>query len=180
MSVDESGDKGLHGPEWEPAVQLLGEMQIRRGGGETRHESVKALEMQFWCVQELHGRARNDREWTREEVLSVAPQAVENAGVEVLLAWLNNDFAFFEEFARVEVIASGKRSKRDKIPYEEVIDTAWDLCTPEKGNPSREEVKQAVEAKGVVVSDWTKAFKKCRLDFLKGRPRGRPKRRNLE
>lgn len=176
----ESGDNEGHGPEWEPAVQLLHEMQIRRGGGETRHESVKALEMQFWCVQELHGRARNDKAWTREDVLSAAPQAVENAGVEVLLAWLNRDCAFFEEFARVEVIASGKRSKRDTSPYEVVIDTAFDLYTPAKGNPSREEVIDAVEAKGVTVSDWTKAFKKCRLHFLKGRRRGRPKKRNLE
>lgn len=98
----------------------------------------------------------------------------------MLLAWLNRDSSFFEEFARVEVIASGKRSKRDSVFYELVIETAFDLYTPEKGNPSQEEVIQAVKEKGVYVADWTKAFKNCRLDFLKGRRRGRPKRRNLE
>ncbi len=180
MSEMESGDNEGHGPEWGPAVQLLHEMQIRRGGGETKHESVKALEMQFWCVQELHERARNDKAWTREDVLSVAPQAVENAGVEVLLAWLNQDVKFFEEFARVEVIASGKNSKRDAKPYELVIETAFDLYTAANGNPSREVVIEAVKAKGVTVSDWTKAFKNCRLDFLRGTRRGRPKNRNVE
>jgi hypothetical protein len=90
-----------------------------------------------------------------------------DAGTAAINAWLEFDVDFFKELARRLETASGKRKTSELPPlYETIIGTAFDLVSKERGNPTKREVKAAVEKLGFKGADWTKAWKKCRLTFL--------------
>jgi len=166
-------DDGLHGEEWEPVIELLWEMEKRRFGGGNSHPVGSKLELRWTCISDLRNEADSALTWSETVVYS---EAIREAGTEVINAWLRADVEFFKEFARRlenasvvrrEVDASGKRSQVKMTPvYETIINTAFGLVSKERGNPTKQEVRAAVEKEGLIVGDWTKAWKKCRLTFL--------------
>ena len=170
-------EDGWHGEEWEPAIQLLNELEARRFGAENAHPIGRELEHRWGAIWYLRERA--DSDLTLLEAVNFCP-AIMEAGAAVINAWLKFDVAFFKELARRIETASGNRKKGELPPlYETIIDTAFNLFTRERGNPTKQEVRAAVEKLGFQGIDWTKAWKKCRLTFLKNEPlNSKGKKRN--
>jgi hypothetical protein len=157
-------EEGWHGEEWETVVQLWHEMETRRLGGENAHPIGSQLELPWTAIW----LTRNKSEYplTPAETVDYF-RAVVDAGTAVINAWLECDVDFFKEFARRLEIASGKRKLSELPPiYETIIETAFGLFSKEKGNPTKQQVRAAVEKLGFKGIDWTKAWKKCRLTFL--------------
>ncbi len=93
---------------------------------------------------------------------------INECGRAMLLAYANDDAAFFDELARVTKIELGARRKKDITNEEQIIEKALELWYDCNGNPSRESVKREVGKAGVVISSkaWPDYFKRCKLDFL--------------
>lgn len=170
-------DEGCHGKKWETVVELWHEMETRRTGGQNAHPIGSQLELRWTCI--WIQREESEAPLTPAETVEYFP-AVVDAGEAVINAWMKFDVDFFKEFARRLEIASGKRSNTDLPPlYETIIKTAFDLVSKERGNPTKQEVKAAVQKLGFNNVDWTKAWKKCRLTFLPDDGEGRRKMKRV-
>jgi hypothetical protein len=149
-------------PEWNAACERKNDLEGWQNGQEPKHELVK----RFTDFCTLMGNANQD----------LVDHAAKFFGAEFIAAWCNRDAAFFTDLARVALIESGKRRLDDKCVELAVINIATKLWTKEKGNPTREEVMKEATRREIKVGNWSKTFKRCHLDFLKGRGRGRPKK----
>lgn len=99
-----------------------------------------------------------------------------SVAAEFVIRFLNNDFEYFEEVARLLAIRGGKRGGKRNLPMgARLIAAAEHLKFKLERNPTREELKDEAKRQGIKVGDWTKTLKDCKLDFLKGR-RGRPRK----
>lgn len=93
-------------------------------------------------------------------------------------AWIGQNVVFFEDLARVLRTLAGnhKADKEDGGVLElKVLLAAYQLAERLRRNPSRHEVMDECQRLGIRVGHWGKTLKRCKLDFLKGASRGRPK-----
>lgn len=160
-------------PEWDAAIDRQLELEGWKKGQEPKHELTQRF-VRFCAVMGNLHRDMADRQWSVDEVLLRQPDAAMMFGAEFISAYLNRDNAFFTDLARVALIEAGTRRLTGDCIESAVIEIASELWTKDKGNPTREEVMQEAARRGVKPSNWSKTFKRCHLDFLKGRRRGRP------
>ena len=99
-------------------------------------------------------------------------------GGAVVLAWMNEDEAFFSDLARLARLTFGKDRKKDATNEQKIIEEAEEQWYDGCRNPSREGVRMEIEKKGIKIAakQWPDYFKRCKLEFLKsnkgpGRPR---------
>lgn len=94
------------------------------------------------------------------------------------IAWIGQKVDFFEDLARVSRTMAGIH-KADKICGDAVelmvLRAAYDLAERLRRDPSRDEVIEECQRLGIRVGHWGKTLKRCKLGFLKGASRGRPK-----
>ena len=161
-------------PDWDAAIDRQLELEGWKEGQEPKHELVQRFTYFCAVMGNLHLDMK-DQKWSTDEVLLRHPDEAMRLGAEFLAAWRNQDAAFFEDLARVALIDAGTRRKTGECIERAVIEIASELWTKEKGNPTKAKVMQVAERRGIKPSNWSKTFKRCHLDFLKGRKRGRPK-----
>lgn len=147
-------------PEWDAAIDRQLKLEGWAKGQEPKHELVKRFTL--FCA--LMENANQD----------LVDHAAKGFGAEFIAAWCNRDAAFFKDLARVALIEAGTSRLHGDCIERAVIEIASKLWTKEKGNPTREEVMQEAKRRKINVGNWSKTFKRCHLDFLKGRGRGRP------
>jgi hypothetical protein len=164
----------FRGPEWDAAVQRLWDLKARLTS-EPRHTVLKALWTRWQCLrmvmswQDSHGLPEMD--WPS------MPLQIET-GAATLGAFLSGDVEFFKDIVRMMENEAGVNRTANWIRGIEVIEIAFDLCTPDGVNPFKEQVQESAKRSGIEVADWSSMFKDCGLDFLKYKtePRGRKKR----
>lgn len=160
-------------PDWDAAIDRQLELEGWQKGQEPKHELVQRFTYFCAVMAKLH-LDMADQKWSADEVLLRQPYEAMVLGAEFLAAWSNRDAAFFEDLARVALIEAGTRRLAGDCIERAVIEIASELWTKEKGNPTRDEVMQEAKRRGIKPGNWSKTFKRCHLDFLKGRKRGRP------
>jgi hypothetical protein len=69
----------------------------------------------------------------------------------------------------------GEEIKRDF----RIQETAWKLCETLGRDPTKKEVRTAIETRGIRIEsrDWPKIWKRCKLTFLIGERGGRPRKK---
>lgn len=94
------------------------------------------------------------------------------------MAWIGQKVDFFEDLARVSRTLAGGH-KADLIGPAalelRVLWAAYVLSERLRRDPSRDEVMEECQRQGIRVGHWGKTLKRCKLDFLKGASRGRPR-----
>ncbi len=165
--------EGLRGREWVQAEERMSEL-IGANLPQTKYHALASFAL---CCREI------DPQWpgvgfpAAPGVLRGSQEIVE---IEIWRAVKRRDEAFFADLARF----AKKLFRPDWMSNEErILWEAMRLLEKNGANPTREEVKQAVIAKGVRIEerDWSGYFKRCGLGFLSkgkpGRKAGRPIKR---
>lgn len=160
-------------PDWDAAIDRQLELEGWKKGQEPKHELVQRF-TRFGAVMASLHLDMADQKWSADEVLLRQPDAAMVFGAEFLAAWRNRDASFFKDLARIALIEAGTRRLTGDCIERAVIEIASELWTKDKGNPTREEVMREAKRRGIKPGNWSKTFKRCCLDFLKGRGRGRP------
>jgi hypothetical protein len=173
--------------DWGTALALLDEMERQRLEG--RRQSPIAWELDDLIRQCRDGSYRFWR-WTDDSERSEFPwrakanlplgqtfadSALERLGANFVMRFLDNDFGFFEEVARVLSVRSGRHEKAGEGRGEPIqlrlIKAAYDWAAREGRNPTTKELKDEAERQGIKVSPsgWNKTLDHCKLGFLKTR-----------
>lgn len=175
-NISLNDESEFRGHEWEAPINRLHYLQTKLTT-EPRHGVLKAFWSRWQCL-------RGVRNWQDSSELPdmdwpSIPLQIET-GAATLNAFLGGDIEFFRDIVRMMELESGGKRTSNWIKGIQIIQIAFDLCTAETGNPSREQVQQTAEKSGVQVGDWPSMFDDCRLDFLKYETerRGRPKKQN--
>jgi hypothetical protein len=165
----------IRGPEWDAAVQRMLDLQARLET-EPRNLVLKAFWSRWQCLESVMSWQKSSKlpemDWPSMPLRNETGDAVLNA-------YLNGDIDFFRDIVRMMENKAGENRTSKWIKGIQVIQIAFDLCNPETGNPSREQVIQSAEKSMVNVADWSSMFSDCCLGFLKyeREPRGRPKKK---
>ena len=178
-----------HGTLWNAAFEHAAILREKRQGKSTRANVRSLFPILGWVRANSKLSAYRSLKsprcvsWVKQcppftnEHIERFKREIDECGRTVLLAYVNDDVAFFDELARLVNIELGSRRKKDKTNEEEIIESAIQLWHDFNGNPTRERVKFAVEKAGLVIrpKDWPSYFKRCKLDFLKSyKGAGRP------
>lgn len=166
-------DEEFLSPGWDAATERLLELQGLRSSARPRHKLVEQFDQASWF---LEANVECEDAMAAAEYWGRFPFA--DWGERFFEAWLKNDVAFFEDLARVSRTLAGIH-KADKIAGDAVelmvLRAAYDLAERLRRDPSRDEVMAECQRLGIRVGHWGKTLKRCKLDFLKGATRGRPK-----
>jgi hypothetical protein len=168
------------GTLWEAAIEHAERLRSKRQG-QSKHPTVGGIISRLGWVRAssklsliLNPKNRRQGTWIKQsppftnQHIERFQREVDECGRAMLLAYANDDLAFFKELARVSRIELGTQ-RNIGIPNEElIIEKALELWYDCNGNPSRENVKHAVKSAGVAIrsKDWPGYFKRCKLDFL--------------
>lgn len=189
MQLNDEGEP-RPGKAWKAALDYLSELRGKRLA-RPKHPGVDDIE---WCLAKVRinslrrlVRHKDSVRRMRVEVSKPpferdeATRFVEEIGIcggAVVLAWMNEDEAFFSDLARFAKLTFGKHRKKDATNEEKIIEEAEEQWYDGCRNPSREGVRMEIEKKGIKIAakQWPDYFKRCKLEFLKsnkgpGRPR---------
>lgn len=158
---------------WDAAIGRLHDLQGLRPSARPRHKLVEQFD-EASCF--LEGNIERGDAEALAEYWCRFPFAA--WGERFFDAWLKGDVAFFEDLARVARTLAGVH-KSDLIGEDavekKVLEAALDLAWRLRRDPSRDEVMEECQRLGIHVGSWRHTLKRCKLDFLKGASRGRPK-----
>lgn len=166
-------DQEFLSPGWDAAIERMLDLEDLRPSARPRHDLVEKFRLAATCLYHCSLDAE-----PMKGAAYWADFPFDEWGQLFFNAWLKNDAAFFEDLARVSRTMAGIH-KADKIDGDAVelmvLRAAYDLAERLRRDPSRDEVMAECQRLRIRVGHWGKTLKRCKLGFLKGASRGRPK-----